>query len=142
MAYENEDKLNEWVTDYFQSILKNSNVNGVKFSYYQSLRGYFKHSIILTDIKQQDFGLVDYRLWDWILTNVKSGHNPAESGGIRFRYSKVSHLCKERAYFNSKAKFIKLGLLLKTPFKDFYILNPKYVIKLYNPTDKESDDTA
>lgn len=141
MAYENEDKLNDWVDDFFEKTKKNSNVKGVKFAYYQSLRGYFKHSIILTDIKSQEFGLVDYKIWEWILTNIRGGHNTTESGGIRLRYDKVSHLCKERAYYKSKALFLKLGLIIKTPFKDYYILNPKFVIKLYNPNDKdESDD--
>lgn len=134
MAYENDDKLNDWINNYYESIIKVSKIGGNKVTYYQALRGYFRHSIILTDIKLQEFGLVDYRIWDWILTEIKSSHNPYESGGIRLRYGKVKHICSERAFYSTKSKLIKLKLLIKTPFKDFYILNPRYIIKLYNPS--------
>lgn len=140
MPYRNDKDLSDWINDYYESIIKVSSVGGVKVSYYQALRGYFRHSIILTDIKLNEFGLVDYKLWDWILTEVKSGHNPSESGGLHLRYNKVSHLCKKSAYYTSKAKLLKLKLLIKTPFKDFYILNPRYVIKLYNPSTDDDID--
>lgn len=137
MAYENDDKLNEWVEDFYKGIIKTSSIKGVKVNYYQALRGYFRHSILLTDIMLSEFGLVDYKIWNWILTETKSGHNPTESGGVRLRYAKVKHLCKERAYFSTKAKLLRLKLLIKTPFKDYYLINPKFIIKLYNPADDD-----
>jgi len=139
MAYKDEELLGAWVEQYYRELIKSSSLNGVSFSYYQSLRGYFKHSILLTDIKLHDFGLVDFKIWEWILTNIKSSRNPVESGGLYFRYSKVEHLCKERSYYNTKKLLLNLELLIETPFKDYYILNPKFIIKLYNPKVKKSE---
>lgn len=126
--------ISEWVESYYKGIEKTSSINGVKFSYYKSLRGYFKHANILTDIKQQEFGLVDYRMWERILTKVKSSHNPVESGGVFMRYDLFKDVCSRRSFFSSKKKFLDLELLIETPYKDYFLLNPLYVIKLYNPT--------
>jgi hypothetical protein len=135
MDNEQNKDLNEWVTEYYKSIIKSSKVNGVYFSYYQSLRGYFKHSILLTDIKQQEFGLVDYRVWDTLLTKIKSGRNPSESGGLYFRHNDYEDICSSRSWFRTRKKFLEFKLLLPTPFKDYYLLNPRFVIKMYNPKD-------
>ena len=137
MAYKDDELLGAWVEKYYRELINSSKVNGVSFSYYQSLRGYFKHSIMLTDIKLHDFGIVDFKIWEWILSNIKSSRNPVESGGLYFRYDKVKHLCKERSYYNTKKLFLSLNLLIETPFKDYFILNPMYVIKLYNPKVKK-----
>ena len=133
MDNENDKDLNTWVHEYYQGIIKSSKLNGVSFSYYQSLRGYFKHSILLTDIKQEEFGIVDYRVWDTLLTKVKSGRNPLESGGLYFRYNDYDHICSNRSWFRTRKKLLDLKLLIQTPFKDYYLLNPRFVIKMYNP---------
>jgi len=129
----NEELLVAWVEQYYRNIIRKSNVNGVDFKYYQSLRGYFKHAIILTDIKQQEFTITDYQIWERILTMVKSGRNPVESGGIRFRFSKFEDICSRSSFYTTRKKLLSLELLIETPFKDYYIINPRYVIKLYNP---------
>ncbi len=125
--------LPAYVEQYYSDIIRKSNINGVSFAYYKSLRGYFKHSIILTDIKQQEFGLVDYKIWERVLTIVKSGKNPVESGGVYLKYDDYSAFCSERSYYKTRRKLLDLDLLVKTPFKNYYILNPMYIIKLYNP---------
>lgn len=135
----NNDLLPTYVENYYKEIIKHSSINGVSFSYYKSLRGYFKHSILLTDIKQQEFGVVDYKVWERILTLIKSGRNPVESGGIRMKFETFSDLCSKRAYYNTRKKLLTLELLIETPFKHYYILNPRYIIKLYNPKVKEDD---
>lgn len=134
MSSEDYTYISEWVSNYYKGIEKKSTVNGTQFSYYKSLRGYFKHSTILTDIKQQEFGIVDYRMWERILTKVKSSHNPVESGGVFMKYSVFEDICSERSFYSSKKKMLELELIIKTPFKNYYILNPLYVIKLYNPS--------
>ena len=132
---DNYDLISEWVEAYYKGIEKTSKLdNGTKFSYYKSLRGYFKHSSLLTDIKLNEFGLVDYRVWESILTKVKSSHNAVESGGVFMRFKLFEDICSERSYFSTKKKLLDLKLIGKTPFKDYYILNPLYVIKLYNPS--------
>lgn len=133
MSSDKDDLLPAYVEKYYREIIRKSSLNGVSFAYYKSLRGYFKHSIILTDIKQQDFGIVDYKMWERILTKIKSGKNPVESGGIHLKYSDYSDFCAERSYYKSRKKLLELDLLLRTPFKGYYILNPIYIIKLYNP---------
>jgi len=131
--------LPAYVEKYYKEILKSSNINGISFSYYKSLRGYFKHSIILTDIKQQEFGVVDYKIWERILTMIKSGRNPVESGGLRMKYETFKDICSKRAYYNTRKKLLSLELLIETPFKHYYILNPRYIIKLYNPKNKSEE---
>lgn len=140
MANMDMELLDAWVNLYYSKVRRVSSLNGISFSYYKSLRGYFKHSSILTDIKLNDFGIIDFRLWEWILTEVKSGRNTVESGGLFFRYERVKHLCKERSYYKTKKLFLELELLVETPFKDYYILNPQYIIKLYNPNFIEDDE--
>ena len=139
MGFDKDDMLPAWVEKYYREIVRNSNLNGVSFSYYKSLRGYFKHSILLTDIKQQEFNIVDYRIWERILTNLRSGRNPVQGGGLYLKYIDYSDLCSERSYYKTKRKFLELKLLLKTPFKHYYILNPVYIIKLYNPKVKPKE---
>jgi hypothetical protein len=137
MAYKSIELLDSWVDDYYDNVRRESSIGGIPFTYYKSLRGYFKHSSLLTDIILQDFGIVDYRLWFWIMTMIKAGRNPVNSGGLFFRYEMVEHLCKKRSYYNTKKLLLKLGLLVETPFKDYYILNPQYIIKLYSINKKE-----
>ena len=139
MAYEDISLLPSWLEQYYKEAEKVSSLNGIKFSYYKSLRGYFRHSIILTDIKQQEFSLVDYRVWERILTLIKGGRNPMESGGLFFRYKDYEDVCKERSWFKTKKKLMRLELLIPTPFKDYYILNPRYIVKMYNPKSKDKD---
>lgn len=127
--------LSTWVTSYYSKIKRKSTLNGVEFSYYKSLRGYFKHSILLTDIKQKEFGLADYKIWERMLTHIKSGRDPVESGGMFMSYSKFRDICSERSYYASKKKFLDLELILETPFSKYFILNPMYIIKLYNPSE-------
>lgn len=134
------DLLASWVDEYYKGIIKNSKIQGVNISYYKSLKGYFKHATILTDIKLQEFGLVDYRIWEKILTETKSSRNTAESGGLFFRFSKFKDVCGRRAFYSTKKKFLKLDLLIETPFKDFYLINPLYIIKLYNPQNINSEE--
>ena len=134
-----QDLLPAYVENYYKDIVRKSNLNGVSFSYYKSLRGYFKHSAILTDIKQKEFGVVDYRVWERILTKIKSSRNPVESGGLYFRFKDYEDLSSRRAWYNSRKKLLELQLIIETPFKDYYILNPQYIIKLYNPSVKKQD---
>lgn len=136
---DNYELLDAWVCNYYDNVKKSLSVGNVSFNYYNSLRGYFKHSILLTDIKLNDFGLVDYKVWEWILTNVKSGRNPVENGGLFLKYDKLSHLCGKSSFYRTKKLFVELELLVETPFKDYYILNPKFIIKLYNPNVKSDE---
>ena len=138
---ENEiDNVVSWVDDYYKNIIKNSKINGVSFSYYKSLRGYFKHSILLTDIKQQEFGLVDYKIWERILTETKASNNPMQSGCVKFKYEYFKDICSSSSFYKTKQKFLRLDLLLPTPYRGYYILNPRYIIKLYNPKVKLAEE--
>lgn len=140
MPIDKTSLLPAYVENYYREIIRNSKLNGVSFAYYKSLRGYFKHSIILTDIKQQEFGIIDYKIWERILTKIRSGRNPAESGGLLMKYSDYSDFCSERSYYKTRKKLLDLDLLVKTPFKNYLILNPRYIIKLYNPKLKKKDE--
>lgn len=128
--------LAAYVEGYYKDIVKTSKINGNVFSYYKALRGYFRHANILTDIKQEEFTVNDYKVWERILTSIKSSHNPVESGGLYFRYDDYKDICSRRAFYNTRRKLLELKLLIKTPFMHYYILNPAYVIKLYNPSSK------
>ncbi len=133
------EKLIAWVEQYYREIIRKSKIDGVSFAYYKALRGYFKHSTILTTIKDAEFTIVDYKIWERILSNMKSSRNPVESGGLFLRYKDYQDICCERAYYSTRRKFLDLELLVNTPFKGYFVLNPQYVIKLYNPKLKKED---
>jgi hypothetical protein len=124
-------ELREYVEKYYDEQLKTARINNTKIKFYKSLRGYYKHSILLTDIKRREFGPVDYALWEEILGKVKSSSDVLISGGLHFRVKDYIKVCSSSSFFRSRLKFIQLGLLLPTPFKSYYILNPTYVIKVY-----------
>ena len=141
MQQDDIEQLVAWVEKYYRDIIRKTEIQGITFAYYKSLRGYFKHSTILPTIKEAEFTIVDFRIWERILSNMKSSRNPAESGGLFFRYDNYKDICCQRAYYKTRKKFIKLELLIKTPFKGYFVLNPRYVIKLYNPKlKKEKED--
>jgi hypothetical protein len=71
-----------WVEEYYGKLKKTSTFGGKKYSYYGSLRGYFKHSSVLTESLEKELFGVEYKIWFRMLTNVKSGHNVATSGGL------------------------------------------------------------
>jgi len=139
MSIEVED-LRVYVENYYDEQLKVARINNTKIKFYKSLRGYYKHSILLTDIKRSDFGSIDYILWEEILGKVKSSSDVLISGGLYFRVGDYVKICSSSSFFRSKAKFIDLGLLLPTPFKGYYILNPQYVIKVYVQELKEVEE--
>ena len=123
-----------YVNEYYRDLVKTSKIGDNTFSYYKALRGYFKHSHLLTDIKQQEFTVTDYKVWERILTMIKPSHNPVESGGLFLRHKDFEDVASRRAFYATRAKLLKLGLLIETPFKYYFILNPTYVIKLYSPS--------
>lgn len=137
---ENEEMV-AYVEEFWREIRKTSTIKGITFSYYKSLRGYFKHSILLTDIKQQEFGLNDYKVWERMLTSVKGSHNVVKSGGLYLRFKDYEDICSESAFYKSRRKFLKLGLILETPHKYYFILNPLYIVKVYNPSPKINEET-
>jgi hypothetical protein len=140
-----QEKIKEWedivsyMEEYFYELEKYRPQGEEWISYYKSARGYFKYSNRLPEEKFDHFGKLDYKLWEWILKTVKSTSYAALSGGLFFRHSQVEHFCSKASFYRSRKKFSKLKLLLDTPFKDYYILNPDYILKLYNPKNKNAE---
>jgi len=128
-----QELLVHYVESFFKDQIRQAKINGYAIAYYRSLRGYFKHANMLTDIKQQEFTANDYKVWEMVLTKIKPGHNAAESGGLYFRYEDFEDICSRRAFYKTRRKLIDLELLIETPFKHYLILNPVYAIKLYTP---------
>lgn len=123
------DKV-EYVENYFKQVKKTAIIRNVKFDYYKSLRGYYKHSHLLSDIKLKEFNLSDYRLWNGIMVKVPYGSVPVVSGGLDLRYKDFKDYLSKNSFYKSRQKFVDLELLIETPFKNYYILNPLYVLKL------------
>ena len=138
------EKIVAWVETYYRNIIRKAKIQGIPFAYYKSLRGYWKHATILNDILNDEFGAVDFKIWNRILLNIKSSRSPFESGGFFLKYKDYEDICSVRAYYKTRKKLLDLSLIVKTPFKGYYILNPRYVIKLYNPKlkkeEKEKED--
>jgi len=128
-----------WVEEYYGKLKKTSTFGGKKYSYYGSLRGYFKHSSVLTESLEKELFGVEYKIWFRMLTNVKSGHNVATSGGLFFRYEDYDDLCGVRAWQKARKKFVDMEIFIETPFNDYYILNPKYIVKMYNPKEQQEE---
>jgi hypothetical protein len=123
--------LRLYVEDFYRKELKTAKIKNNTIQFISSIRGYFKHSIRLTDIKRLDFVSTDYLIWETLLTRIKASDDFVVSGGLYFKYSDYEDLCCESSFYASKKKFINLKLLLPTPFRSYYILNPEYVIKVY-----------
>lgn len=97
-----------------------------------SVKGKFYHSDKLLSIKIKHFKMIDYLLWENILINVRLGENPSTSSGLFLKYGDYSDLCGRSSYHKSKKKFLDLKLLLPTPNKKYFIINPYYVCKINN----------
>lgn len=139
---ESIQNLVEYVELFYHKLLKKAKLGDVYFSYYKSLRGYFKHSIVLTEIKEKNFSGSDYKIWERLLTKVKGSKMPSQSGGLFLRFKDFKDICSQRSFYYAKKKFVELELIIETPFKDYYILNPKYIIKLYNPAIEEESELS
>tara|TARA_R100000781_G_scaffold113591_1_gene82394 strand:- start:5245 stop:5667 length:423 start_codon:yes stop_codon:yes gene_type:complete len=127
------EKLYGWVDSYYNAIRREILRNGERYEFYGSSRGFFKHSSSITDVLEKEFVCVDYKIWFRLLGKIKRGRNPVESGGLFFRYDDYKDISSERKWYETKGKLLELELLVKTPFRDYYILNPKHIIKIYNP---------
>ena len=127
------EEIVTYMDQYFKDLEKYRPNGDEWISYYKSARGFFKYSNRLPEEKFHNFNISDYKLWEWILKTVKSTGHAALSGGLFFKHSKVDDFCSKASFYRSRKKFIELKLLLETPFKDYYIINPEYVIKLFNP---------
>ena len=126
-----KDYLRLFVEDYYREQQRVARINNNTIKFYSSLRGYFRHSIRLTDLKRLDFTSTDYLVWETVLTRIKSSSDVVVSGGLYFRYADYKDLCCESSFYSAKKKFLKLSLFIVTPFRSYYILNPEYVIKVY-----------
>ena len=123
------DKV-EYVENYFKQVRKTAIIRNVKFDYYKSLRGYYKHSSLLSDIKLKEFNCSDYKLWEAIMVKVPYGSNPVVNGGLDLRYKDYKEHLSKNSFYESRQKFIDLELLIETPFKNYFILNPLYILKV------------
>lgn len=132
MAKVNIDHLRLWVEEYYRKQLKKASYNGgIPFEYYKKMRGYYKVSNHIDELKLSNFLPTDYLLWAAIMSNLKMSHDPVLSGGCFIRYTDYKDVCGETAFYKSRNKFVELGLLIETEFKPYYIINSNYVLKLY-----------
>lgn len=131
MANVNIEHLRLWVEDYYRQKIKNSNIGTAKYKYYHSTKGYYKTKVIVDDIIENNFLGVDTSLWFGFMKSIKKGSDALESGGGFLRYKQYGHKCSQSSFYASRTKFIDLGLIIETPFKGYYILNPEFIIKLY-----------
>lgn len=91
----------------------------------------------LLEIMFEEMNLQELRLFLKILLNVKRGYDPITSGGLFLTYADYNNICSDTTFYKAKAKFIQLKLLIPVKSdKKYFILNPRYVIKMYNPKDK------
>lgn len=97
-----------------------------------SVKGKFYYSDKLLSIKMNHFKMIDYLLWGSILIKVKLGENPSSIAGLFLKYEYFKDICSRRSYQISKKKFLDLKLLLPTPDKKYFIINPYYVCKINN----------
>lgn len=127
----NLDHLTLWVEKYYSEQMKECTIDGKTAKFYRSIRGYYKIGSEIDLIMCDSFLPTDYVLWHKMLSTLKYSSEPVKSGGCFFRYKDYKEYCGETAFYKSRNKFIDLGLFLETPFKGYYIINPKYVIKIY-----------
>lgn len=137
MSKLNIDHLKLWVEDYYRPLLKNASINNSVVPYYFKLKGYYKTKEIVDDIIASDFFGVDTLIWFTFLKSIKKSSDPLNSGGGFLRYKDYKDKCSQSSFYMSRSKFIKLELIIETPFVGYYILNPEYIIKLTPKNSKE-----
>jgi hypothetical protein len=139
MSKINYDHLRLWMEDYYRRELKDARIGKTKIKFVKSLRGYYKVAVSLDDVQINNFAPTDYVLWSVLVKNLKRSVDPVVSGGCFFRYKDYRDYCGETAFYKSRNNFVSLGLLIETPFKAYYVVNPKYVIKIFVKQDEEDD---
>ena len=80
---------------------------------------YINHSEKLCEIKENNFKLTDYRLWEFILYKQKNI--------FRFSYDDISHICSRGAYFRSKKLLLSLNLIKDIEGRDMFKINTTYI---------------
>lgn len=94
-------------------------------------------SNLLVEIMLDDMINIERRLFLKILLDIKRGYDAIDSGGLFLNYENYSDVCGKTSFYKAKNKFLELKLLLPVKSsKKYFILNPRYVIRMYNPKDK------
>jgi len=118
----------EYVREYFESRRKEVYLNNMSIQFYVRLKGYIKIHNRLSDIKLEHFGKHEYILFEEVLSKLSYNSMPYFSGALYLR-EKDSRLNKN-VFYKARNKLVKLDILVSTPFRSFYIVNPDYVIKM------------
>ena len=128
------EKLLLYLDKYWDSVLfkvkTDSNTHNIYA--YSSRTGKFVYSNKLHFVKIRNFNHIDFLLWESILKGIKSSKDVFLSGGLYLKYDNYKKLCSRRSYQRSKKKFLELKLLLPTPDKKYFIINPYYICKINN----------
>ena len=130
-------KLHSELDLYWRSQLKRVPVGDGFYYTYNKSKWNAPISNMAIEMMRFDMSDVERLLFLDILLKVKRGYDVIESGGIFLYYSDYKDTCGQTSFYKAKKKFIKLGMLLPVnSHKKYFILNPRYVIKLYNPKDQ------
>lgn len=135
MEYE---KLNSELGVYWASQLRkvpNPSGEGYYFTYNNS-KFNSPTSGILNEIMLNDMNDVQRKLFLAVLVSVQRGHSFVNNGGLFFEYKNYKDIIGRNSFYKAKKKFIELELLIPVKSnKKYFILNNRYVVKMYNPKD-------
>ena len=98
---------------------------------YSTNKGKFGFSNILCGILRNDFSNVEVKLFISMLGEVDQTREFEKSGIVDCRYDPYSDVCSHVTFYNALRKYAEYKLLIPTPEKRYYILNPLYINKFF-----------
>jgi hypothetical protein len=132
----NYKRLNTELELYWTSQLKkvpDPNGDGYYFTYNNS-KFNAPTSGILNEIMVNDMNDVQRLLFLMIISSISRGNNMIQNGGLFLEYKNYKGVIGKNSFYKAKKKFIELELLLPVNSnKKYFILNNRYIVKMYNP---------
>ena len=104
---------------------------------YASHVGKYSRSNILDQILVAEFSPIEVYLWTAMMSTVKQSRDYIKSGVIFLTYPDFQEVCSDRVFVETKRKFVEFELLIPTPHKKWFIINPLHTSKYYKIVEKK-----
>tara|TARA_B100002049_G_C15997456_1_gene340008 strand:- start:113 stop:559 length:447 start_codon:yes stop_codon:yes gene_type:complete len=99
---------------------------------YSSSSGKFGISNLLLETLVEKCSASEVKLMLAILSRVPQSRNVFKSGCVRLVSGDYAEVCSRRVFGEAVKKFVGFGYFIETPDAYWYILNPRYINKLWS----------
>jgi len=98
---------------------------------YSSNKGKFGMSNLLLDLLVNDYTPIGCRLFLSIVNKLEQSYDFEKSAVVYLKYPLFKDTCSVNVFSLNLKKFISDKLLIETPKKKYYIVNPMYINKFF-----------